>query len=166
MSPYLACALLVATALVQTTVGSRLTLLGVQPNFMFLVVFSWSLLRGGREGMLWAFAGGMLLDILSGAPLGVSALSLLLISLLSGLGEATTFRTSFFLLMVGSFAVSLFHDLVFLVILQLMGWSVEWPMVLWRLLFPAAGLNMAFMPAVYALMRWLHRRTKGRELAW
>jgi rod shape-determining protein MreD len=166
MSPYLVCLLLVVIALAQTTLSPRLALLGVQPNLMLLAVLSWSLLRRGREGMLWGFGGGMLLDTLSGAPFGTSSLSLLLVSFLSGLGEVTIFRTSLSLPLVASFAGSLLHDSAFLTILYLMGWSVDWPTSLWRLILPAAGLNTAVMPVVYILLRWLHQRTKGAELAW
>lgn len=172
MSPYLVCLLLVVIALAQTTLSPRLALLGVQPNLMLLAVLSWSLLRGGKEGILWAFGGGVLLDMLSGVPFGTSTLSLLLVSFLAGLGEVTIFRASPsdclspHLPLVVSFAGSLLHDSTFLTILQLMGWPVGWPTSLWRLMLPAAGLNTVLMPLVYVLLRWLHRRTKEAELAW
>jgi len=166
ISPYLVCLLLVVIALAQTTLSPRLALLGVQPNLMLLAVLSWSLLRGGKEGMLWAFGGGVLLDMLSGSPFGTSTLSLLLVSFLSGLGEVMMFRPSLSLRLVASFAGSLLHDSAFLMILQLMGWPVDWPTSLWRLMLLAAGLNTVLMPLVYVLLRWLHRRTKEAELAW
>ena len=166
MSPYLVCLLLVLIALAQTTLSPHLALLGVQPNLMLLAVLSWSLLRGGKEGMLWAFGGGMLLDILSAAPLGASSLSLLLVSFLSGLGKVTVFRTTFSLPLLVTFAGSLLHDSAFLTILYLMGWSVDWPTSLWRLMLPAAGLNMVLMPLIYVLLRSLHERTKETDLAW
>jgi len=166
MSPYLVSLLLVMIALTQTTLSPRLALLGVQPNLMLLTVLSWSLLRRGTDGMLWAFGGGLLIDMLSGAPLGTSCLPLLLVSFFSGLGEVTVFRTSLSVPLLVSFAGSLLHDSVFLTILYLMGWSVDWPTSLWRLILPAAGLNTAFMPLVYVLLRWLHQCTKERELAW
>lgn len=166
MSPYLVCVLLVTIALAQTTLSPRLAILGVQPNLMLLAVLSWTLLRGGKEGMLWAFGGGMLLDMLSGTPFGALTLSLLLVSFMSGLGEGTIFRTTLSLPLVASFVGSLVHDLAFLAILQLMGWAVDWPTSLWRLMLPAAGLNTAIMPLLYALLRWLDRRTKEAEVAW
>ena len=154
------------TALAQTTLTPRLAILGVQPNLMLLVILSWSLLRGAKAGMVWAIGGGVLLDMLSAAPFGTSTLSLLLVTFLSSLGEVTIFRSSLSPSLVASFFGSLLHDLVFLTILQLMGWVVDWPTSLWRLILPAAGLNTALMPVVYVLLRWLHRRTKEAELAW
>jgi rod shape-determining protein MreD len=166
ISPYLVCLLLVVIALAQTTLSPHLALLGAQPNLMLLAVLSWSLLRGGKGGMLWAFGGGMLLDVLSGAPFGTSTLPLLLVSFLSGRGEVAVFRTTLSLPLVASFAGSLLHDSAFLTVLQLMGWPVDWPASLWRLVLPAAGLNTALMPLMYVLLHWLHQHTKEAELAW
>jgi rod shape-determining protein MreD len=166
VSPYVICLLLILIALAQTTLSPRLALMGVQPNLMLLSVLSWSLLRGEKQGMLWAFAGGMLLDVLSGAPFGASSLSLLLVSFLSGLGATTIFRASLSLLLGISFAGSLLHDAIFLIVLQLMGRSVHWPTSLWRLILPAVGLNVVCMPFVYALIRWVHQRIEGTELGW
>jgi cell shape-determining protein MreD len=108
----------------------------------------------------------MLIDILSGAPLGISSLSLLLVSLLSSQGELAVFGTTLSLPLVVGFVGSLLHDLSFLFMLQLLGWSIDWPRALWRLLLLDAGLNTVFMPLVYVSLRWLHRRTKAAELAW
>lgn len=166
MSPYLVSLLLIIIALAQTTLSPHLAILGVQPNPMLLIVLSWSLLRGGKEGMLWGFGGGILLDMLSGGPFGTSTLPLLLVSFLTGWGEVTVFRASFFLPLVVSFAGSLLHDMTSLMILQLSGWAVDWPTSLWRLVLPAACFNTLLMPLAYALMHWLHQRTKGAELAW
>ncbi|MEA3346205.1 MAG: rod shape-determining protein MreD [Chloroflexota bacterium] len=166
MSPYLASLLLILIALVQTTLSPHLAILGAYPNLMLLVVLSWTLLRTGREGMLWAFGGGVLLDMLSGAPFGASTLPLLLVSFLSSLGEETLFRTTLSLPLAVGFAGSLLYDSVFLATLQLMGWQVDWPTSLWRLILPAAGLNTLLMPLVYALLRQLHQHIKGVELSW
>jgi len=160
------CVLLIVMALTQTTLSPRLAILGVQPNLMLLVVLCWSLLRGAKEGMLWAFGGGVLLDMLSAAPFGTWTLSLVLVSFFSGLGEVAIFRASLSPPLVVGFFGSLLHDVAFLTILQLMGRGVDWPTSLWRLVFPAAALNMALMPVVYLLLRWLDRRTKEAELAW
>ena len=166
ISPYLACLLLVGTALAQTTLSPRLAILGVQPNVVLLVVLSWSMLQGGREGMLWGFGGGVFLDLLSGAPFGTSALSLLLVGFLAGLGEASVFRTSLSFPLIVSFASSLLHDVVFLAILWVMGWTVDWATSLWRLVLPAAVLNTALMPLVYGSLGHLHRRANRADLAW
>jgi rod shape-determining protein MreD len=67
-------ALLIALVLFQTTVMPHIHILGVQPDLLLMVVTSWSLLRGAEAGMLWALIAGVALDLVSGAPFGMSTL--------------------------------------------------------------------------------------------
>jgi rod shape-determining protein MreD len=71
MSPYWMFAFLFVLSLLQSTVLPRITVLGVHPDLLLMVVTSWSLLRGSEEGMLWALIGGLGMDLLSGAQFGV-----------------------------------------------------------------------------------------------
>ena len=68
--------MLAAIGLLQTTFVPYLSLLGAKPNLMLLVVVAWTLIAGSREGLWWAFIGGLWLDLLGGSPLGASALAL------------------------------------------------------------------------------------------
>jgi rod shape-determining protein MreD len=159
---YASTLLLISVALIQSTVMPHLTLWGVKPDLMLLVVISWSLLRGAREGIVWGFIGGLCLDLFSGAPFGLSALALLIVSFFSGLGEATVFRTHVILPLATVFFASLIHDLIFLLVLRTLGWSVAWLDSFTRFVLPASLLNVLLIPLIYPAMRWLHRKT-GRE---
>jgi rod shape-determining protein MreD len=139
-----------------------LTLWGVKPDLMLLVVISWSLLRGAREGIVWGFIGGLCLDLFSGTPLGLSALALLIVSFFSGLGEATIFHTHIILPLATAFFASLIYDSIFLLVLRALGWPLVWLDSFIRLVLPASLLNVLLIPLVYPAMRWLHHKT-GRE---
>jgi rod shape-determining protein MreD len=80
MSPglYLAIPLVALLAIVQATVLPAFSVFGVAPGLWLVVVFAWSLLRGMREGLILAFIGGIVVDLISAAPLGVTSLSLML----------------------------------------------------------------------------------------
>ncbi len=163
---YASLLLLLSVALIQSTVMPHLALWGVKPNLMLLVVVSWSLLRGTREGMIWGFIGGFCLDLFSGAPFGLSALALLIVSFFSGLGQATVFRTQVILPLVTVLGASLIYDFIFLLALSFLGYPVVWPDSLIRLVLPASLLNVLLTPLVYPTMRWLHRRTSLGEITW
>lgn len=163
---YASILLLISVALIQSTVMPHLTLWGVKPDLMLLVVISWSLLRGTREGIVWGFIGGFCLDLFSGAPLGLSALALLLISFFSGFGEATVFRTHVILPLATVFFASLIYDLVFLLVLKMLGWPVTWLDSFVRVVLPASLLNVLLTPLIYPAMRWLHRKTGRKEMDW
>jgi rod shape-determining protein MreD len=157
---------LISVALIQSTVMPHLTLWGVKPDLMLLVVISWSLLRGTREGIVWGFIGGFCLDLFSGAPLGLSALALLIVSFFSGFGEATVFRTHVILPLATVFFASLIYDLIFLLVFKMLGWSVAWLDSFIRVVLPASLLNVLLTPLVYPTMRWLHRKTGRKEMDW
>jgi len=163
---YASILLLISVALIQSTVMPHLTLWDVKPDLMLLAVISWSLLRGTREGIVWGLIGGLCLDLFSGAPLGLSALALLIVSFFSGLGAATVFRTHVILPLATVFFASLIYDLIFLLVLRTLGWSVMWLDSFIGLVLPASLLNVLLTPLVYPTMRWLHRKTGRKEMDW
>jgi rod shape-determining protein MreD len=70
--------LVIALAILQATVLHALPIFGVVPALWLVVAVAWGLFRGMREGLLVAFIGGLIIDLLSAAPLGTTSLSLML----------------------------------------------------------------------------------------
>jgi rod shape-determining protein MreD len=64
-----------AAALLQGTVAPLIAVGGARPSLPVLVAASWSVAAGAREGVWWAFVGGIASDLISGGPLGASALA-------------------------------------------------------------------------------------------
>ena len=69
--------LLVAAALIQVTWASQLEIAGVFANLVLVAVMALTWTQGVRAGLLWACAGGILLDLNAPGPLGPHALALL-----------------------------------------------------------------------------------------
>ena len=152
-------------AFIQSTILPRLTLFGLRPDLMLLVVVSWSLVRGTREGVGWAFGGGILLDLMSGAPLGTATLALMVVSFLSGSRVVTSVLRSHVLLpLLTIFLATLLYDGLFLFILQLAGRPVPWIETLIRIVLPTAVLNAILTPLFYRAMRELHRASRREEV--
>ncbi len=135
-----------------------LAMSGVMPDIMLLVVVSWSLLRGTREGLLWALGGGLLLDLMSGGPFGVATLSLALSSVIVGLGEFNVFRDSLWLPLVASVLATVVYSLAYWAILQITGRSLHTVYTLLAVMLPATILNALAMYPTYWTARWLSRR--------
>lgn len=74
-SLYIALPVMVLLAIIQTAILPRFPVAGVAPQILFLVALAWGLLRGLREGLIWAFIAGIWVDLFSLAPLGVSSLA-------------------------------------------------------------------------------------------
>jgi len=163
---YLTLAILLVTALLQSTVLPRIALWGVHPDLVLLVVTSWSLLRGSQEGMLWALVGGLSVDLFSGARLGVTALPLLIVSFLSSLGERTVFRFDLLIPILIIPLASLLYAGAMLGMLFVLGWPVAWRDSLTHVVFPSMLVNTLSMPVIYLAMRALDRRTGREEMSW
>lgn len=166
MTIYLVVPLLVVVAVLQATVVSRLTVWGVFADLPLLVVVSWGLLRGSREGMIWGFITGVAVDLLSGAPFGAATLSLMAIGFLSGLGKNSVFRARFLFPMASVFLATIVYDLLFLTVVLISGYVVAWLDSLFRIILPSAILNAVLMAVVFAAMRFLHTRFSPEEMEW
>ena len=165
MSLYATALLLVATIIIQTTVMPYVAFLGVKPDLVLLVVISWSLLRGAKEGIVWALIGGIGLDLVSGAPFGIHTLALAVPSLLAGLGELSVFRTHLALPLIATLVATLAYDLFFLFLLQMRGTSIAWTDSLIKVVLPSILFNVLLSPFIYKALYWLHRRTGPKEMA-
>lgn len=84
--------LLTLTCLFQVTAAGRMKVYGVKPDLVLLLVVIGTLVYGSRPGVLWAFIGGLGLDIFSGGPMGASSLALMAAALVAGLGHRTLSR--------------------------------------------------------------------------
>jgi rod shape-determining protein MreD len=162
-------------ALAEATVLPYLRVGGVQPDLMLLVVGVWSLRRGVKEGAVWAFIGGMALDLLSAGPFTASMFALLAVSLVCGIDPSTgTGRRQGqgigdnpLALIVGAVLATLIFHATLVAALQLAqgaGRSVGWLDAGRRVIAPRIIFNLVLIPLVYQLLGWLDRRISPREL--
>jgi rod shape-determining protein MreD len=154
--------LLLAIGLLQATIMPHLAIWGVFPDLPLIVVASWGLLRGPREGLTWGFVAGIAVDIFAGAPFGTATLSLTLIGLLSGLSATGALRARIFLPMGFVFLATFLYALLYMLIVQVSGQFVPWLDNLLRIVLPSAILNGLLTPVIIELLRIVHRRL-GRE---
>jgi rod shape-determining protein MreD len=163
---YLVVPLLLAVAILQTSVVPHLAVWGVFPDLPLLIVVNWSLVRGAREGIVWGFVAGVSIDLLSGAPFGAATFSLMLVGLLASLASATVVRVQSVLPPVTVFLVTLVYDLVFLSVVQVAGQPVDWGASLLRIALPSAALNAILTPPFFWIARTLDRWIARREMEW
>ncbi|MBN1640556.1 MAG: rod shape-determining protein MreD [Anaerolineae bacterium] len=165
MNQYVAFLLMFALALLQSTVMPRIAILGVQPDLVLMAVTSWSILRGPEEGMLWALVGGVVMDLFSGAPFGVSTLALLAVSFVSGFGPRNVLRLDILLPIAIIPLATLLYQLITLGLLSMLGWQTSWAESLRHIVLPSLLVNSLGMPIVYLLVRRLHHRTAREEIS-
>ncbi len=156
---YVALLVLGTAALLQGTIIARIHLLGVVPNLMLVIVVAWSLLHGVTAGLVWAFAGGLALDLISGMPMGTSSLALMTACLVAGIGTNKVFSTNLlFPILVVSLATALNGWLVLLV-MQLRGIPVDWIASTVHIIGPELLLNVCLMAVAYPILLRYSRGT-------
>jgi rod shape-determining protein MreD len=165
-SLYLVVPLLLAVALFQTTALPALKIFGVKPELMLLTVLAWSLVRGVEEGLVWAFLGGLMLDLFSGGVFGASTLALLFVSFLSGLTEGSVTRTGFLMPMGMALLGTLLYQALFLLVVQFTRGGVPWGDSLFQVMLPSLVVNALLMPVVFYALVWLDRKTGREEIGW
>jgi rod shape-determining protein MreD len=166
VSIYLAVPALVVVALLQTTIMPHLTIWGISPDLVVIVIASWGLLQGTTEGCLWGFIAGVAIDLFSDAPFGAATISLVLVGLLAGLAKRSRLQAHFALPMVVVAMGTVLYNLSFLTLLQISGQSVPWLEALFRITLPSAALNALLAIPVFALMRFGHSRFLREEMEW
>ena len=120
---YLMLPLILVAGLFQSTLAGRLTVNGVKPDLVLIIILLWTLLDGASSGIFWAFIGGIWLDIFSGGPLGASSLSLMIASMIAGFGRYYFSRNNIVVPVVAVVLGSLVFALSYLGILQLLSLS-------------------------------------------
>lgn len=118
---YLMIPLMAIAALLQSTAFTRLTIGGVKPDLVLILVVIGTLLYGPRVGVLWAFIGGLFLDILSGGPLGSSSLALMAAAVVAGIGHTTLSRFNVLVPLAAIIFGTLVYGLVYAGILLALG---------------------------------------------
>lgn len=183
-SPYFTLPFLLLVAALQSTAAPLLSMAGARPDLMLTSVVSWTLLaafrareleyagespsltRGINDGIVWGFAGGMFLDLLSGAPLGASALALMATALAVGIVGVGVASAAPILIALMSVLGTLMYHLMFLVTMALMGRPVFWGSDMTRIILPSVLLNLLLIPAVYGLLSVVSRQTSREKLQW
>lgn len=126
----------------------------VGPALALMAVFYWSIFRADLMSMASAFAIGLVVDLLSGGPLGLNALILLLTHEL-GVSQRRVFMGSSFFVNWWAFSMVAFGAAV-------IGWALA-SLLHWHLSPPGPvvaqlGLSLFCYPAVYWLLSRMERR--------
>ncbi len=79
MGGFLSVPILALAAILQVTIVPQFSLLGGRPDLVFLLVVAWALNSSLDEAIIWAFAGGILKDLLSINALGTSVVGMVLV---------------------------------------------------------------------------------------
>ncbi len=158
MSLYFTIPFLTLLAIFQGTAAPQIRIASGYPDLLLVSILSWELIQGRGDGYVWAFVGGIVVDLISGGPLGASVLGYLAVAFIAERIGGGLFRDRFALPLVTAFVGTFAFHGVYLIVLRMFGWTIDPLDALFRVMLPAALINMLLGPIIFRILLVLHRR--------
>ena len=117
---YMMLPLIGIACLLQATAAGRMKIFGVKPDLVLLLIIIGALVYGSRPAVIWAFFGGLGLDIFSGGPMGGSSLALMAAAMMAGFGHRTLSRFNPLVPLTAVMAGTLVYAVAYLSILAVL----------------------------------------------
>lgn len=153
--------LFVLMAILQSTLVPLLRVADGMPNLPLLFVVSWLLLNTVEEGLIWAFAGGLTLDLLSSAPFGTSTVALVGAVCAVELLIPRSGRNNLLIPLVAVALATTVYQVGAVIILALNGRPPDIGSFIGSMLLPTLGLNLLLMLPVYRLLGGANRHRES-----
>jgi rod shape-determining protein MreD len=148
--------LLFSAAMIQAVTLPSLHVLGVLPDLVLVLILVWSALRGTAEGLIWAFAVGLLLDVLALDPLGTNGLALLVVVLMAGPARRRLLHSGMVFPMLLVVFATMLHAFVLLMLRSDTSAGIPVSAVI-RISFLQGLLNAVLVPPIYVLLSGMNR---------
>lgn len=104
--------LLVMIHVLESTLFQYIRIGGIGPNFMIMLIVSFALLRGSKEGMVIGSVAGLLYDISFGLHIGPTLLSYMFIGFVCGKFNKNFYRENFIIPFICTLVSSLFYSMI------------------------------------------------------
>ena len=132
-----------------------LKVLGITPDVVLIFAACWAMARDQGEALVVVPLAGLLRDLSTSDPVGMSVLALSPIVLLAAIRELRGMESEFVSTLIVVGAGSLGYGLLSMTVLAATGQEIPWGDGLLRAVLPAAVVNALFTPIVYLPVRWL-----------
>ena len=149
-------AIIVVALLIQLTLINSITILGLKPDLIMVVVVVFSLLRGEKEGTISGFASGLLQDIFSTGLLGINALAKTVIGFTCGILKEKIFHEHIlFLIPVITFIASFIQSILIFFLLRTFGIEYNLIWSLKQVALPEALYSSLLSPFIFLVINKL-----------
>lgn len=138
--------------------------LGVKLDLVLVLVASFTLLRGRRDGVILAAIGGALLDFLSGRYLGLHVLGKTAVAFLIGLVRDVVYKENYLVPFSATFLGTLVDQGIYVLVARLSGFTIG-SGILGHVLVSAAFFNSLLTLCVYFRLAALDRFLRERDAA-
>jgi hypothetical protein len=140
-------------ALVQTSTVEQVTVLGVTPNLMLVLLVCWLVVRGLDDVLPMIALAGIILGFIGLQSPGIVLLALLPLAALGVVREMHVIDGELLLVLALALAGTVAYESVMLLGLMATGGGLNPSPAITNVILPAAVVNAAMAPAVFAMMR-------------
>ena len=154
-------AIIVITLVIQLTLVNSVTILGLKPDLIMVVVVVFSLMKGEKEGAISGFASGLLQDIFSTGLLGINALAKTVIGFICGILKEKIFHEHIlFMIPVITFIASFIQSIIMSLLLRAFGIEYNLAWSLKQIALPEALYSSLLSPFVFLAINKLVQMIK------
>ena len=154
-------AIIVVALLIQLTLINSITILGLKPDLIMVVIVVFSLLKGEKEGTISGFASGLLQDIFSTGLLGINALAKTVVGFICGILKEKIFHEHIlFLIPVVTFIASFIQSILVFLLLRAFGIEYGLAWSLKEVALPEALYSSLLSPFIFLAINKLFQLIK------
>jgi rod shape-determining protein MreD len=154
---------LLLLALAEGSLWPSLTGVRLRPELVLIASSVWAALVG-TEGFFWAAGGGLLLDMISGAPLGANTVALMMGNVAALLLDSVPIPSNLFRCTNWVAVTTLVSHIVLIVVLRLNGQAIDLVTVTINTILPLLFINPVISILAYALLTRYDARLRQDEL--
>jgi len=154
-------AIIVVALVIQLTLINLVTILGLKPDLIMIVVVVFSLLKGEKEGAISGFASGLLQDIFSTSLLGINALAKTVIGFTCGILKEKIFHEHIlFIIPVITFFSSFMQSILISLLFRAFGIEYNLAWSLKQIALPEALYSSLLSPFIFLAINKLFQMIK------
>ncbi|NLK21509.1 MAG: rod shape-determining protein MreD [Epulopiscium sp.] len=155
--------ILIITNILQSTYFQALKIRGVIPNFYIMIIVSFALLRGSKEGAIVGLFAGLLQDVYFGTAIGFFALIGMYIGYFCGKINKDFYPESFLLPLVLTIFSTFFYDLSVYVFTYLVRGKINFIFFFNNIMLPGVVYTGIISLFVYQGIYYLNEKLEIKE---
>lgn len=148
----------------QVTFLSFVSIFGVTPNLVIILIVSISLLEGGTHGATIGFFAGLCLDAVIGITLGYHALIGMLLGLALGNINKRFFKENFFVMAICTFISTILFESTVIFTSYLYNQKVDLLLTIKTIVLPEALINSVLGLGIFFVIIQIYRKVIGSEV--
>lgn len=139
----------IVSLVLESTLFTHLTVAGVKPDLVLVLVVMYAMLHGSREGAMVGLMGGIMQDLMMGQFIGLNALANFLVGLFFGVLEYKIYKESIFIAGVALIFGTLLHESLIWLLRFFAGFSGNYFTAVKDIIFPSLVYNSCLAPFIY-----------------